>query len=109
MKKNLLLTVAFAAVMGLQTVSAQNENPGDYRTMSREHLEAIASKAQQDYDNMKRMANEAKSQMKEAKKAYNEANKNYKEVTKQMKAYKTQLKAAQKALKLREKLSKLPK
>ncbi len=108
MNKTLLLTVAFAAVMGLQTVSAQDDKPGDYRTMSREQLEAIASKAQSDYEMMKDRANDAKSQMKDAKRTYNEANRNYKDLTKQMNGYKTQLKAAKKALKLRDKLNKLP-
>ena len=108
MKKTMLLAVAFAAVMGVQTVSAQDVK-GDYRTMTTEQVEAIANKAQSDYENMKDKVSDAKSQMKDAKKAYADANKQYKELSKQMNTYKKQMKEAQKALKLRSKLSKLSK
>jgi len=107
MKKTLLLSVAFAAVMGVQSVQAQSDQKNNYRTMPKEQLETIANNAQTNYQNLKDQVSDARTQMRDAKKAYTEAGRNYKELTKQMNIYKKQLKDAQKALKLRAKLNKL--
>lgn len=104
MKKTILLATAIVMFTGLQTVSAQDVK-GNFRTMPREQVEAIASEAETNYKNLKSQVSDAKSQMKDQKKAYNKTKKAHKELSKQMKIAKKQMKDAQKALKLRSKLN----